>query len=114
MGTHKILIEKQVTDEQIDDILADAFYTAISYWCGSINVLKNEKGEEFKGKYASDALTKGHSINFYDAEEDRWRKLTMKRMLKALGKVNVDLEDYDSMDVDAIIQTALFGEVIYG
>lgn len=114
MGKHEILIKKTVTDEQIDDILADAFYTAISYWCGSINVLKNEAGEEYKGKYASEALTRGHSINLYDYEEDRWRKLTMKRMLKALGKVNIDFDDYDGNDVDAIIQTALFGEVIYG
>ena len=114
MKHYEIVTRRLVTTDQINNILADAFEHGISYWCGEINIIPGMNGKVFKG-YASDALTKNYALNLYDAEGERWRKLTLKRFLKALARFpDFDFENYDSSDADRLVQSAVFGEVIYG
>ena len=50
----------------------------------------------------------------YDFEEEKWHTLNMSRLLKGMSLSKIDLEDYDAVDADTVIQNAVFGEVVYG
>lgn len=105
-------INKTIEDETIDDIMADALHSAISYWCREARII----GEFPKNqKYLSDCLSVGHEIELWDAEEDEWHTLNKEKLLKALAQTpDFDEYDYDNHVVDSLIQKAIFGEVIYG
>lgn len=113
MKTFEVLVRKTVTDQEIDDIMVTAFEGGITYWCGEARVIAGQDGKPFIG-LASSALTRNHAINLYDSEEERWRKLTLKKLLKAFSKLNFDFENYDAGDADNAVQTAVFGDIIYG
>lgn len=111
MKKYKINIFRDVTQQQIDDMMAAMFHTAISYWCGEIRY-KTEPTE--KVEFMSDALTRGGTYELWDFEEEKWLTLDLDKFLKAMSKINFMDEDYDDNDVDDIVQNAVFGEVIYG
>lgn len=112
MKTYTVETIREITQEQIDDVLADAFEHGVSYWCDEIRVKKQPKGENYT--YASDALTRGHNVALHDAEESKWEVLTIDSFVKALGDMQFDFDNYDAMDADAVVQKAVFGEVVYG
>ncbi len=113
MKSYLIESRKEVTQEQIDDIMADALHTAISYWCGEVRYRKHFEPKE-EVKYMSDALTRGAVIQLWDFEEEKWLNLDLHRLIEAFGKIQFPFDDYDNNNVDELIQTAVFGEVIYG
>lgn len=123
MGNYVVVTTKEVTPEQVDHLLADAFENSgISYWCGEVRVKESPDGGEYE--YASEALTRGHTLLLFDMEESNpetnhktygvWKELTLDKLLKAIGERNVDFEQYDGPEADAVVQTAIFGEVVYG
>lgn len=109
MKTYKIITEREVTEEQINDLVSTAFEGGINYWCGEAKT-----STELGDNYLSEMLTKGATIKLYDEEEEKWHSLTLAKLLKAMGEYWVDLDNYDSDDADALIQTAIFGKVVYG
>lgn len=111
MKKYKITITQEVTQEQIDDIMAGALHTAISYWCSEVRYKRRPKEEV---KYTSDALTRGGVLELRDDEEEKWVTLSLTKLLKALSGKPFNFDDYDNLDVDDLIQRAVFGEVIYG
>lgn len=113
MKTYTLETKTEVTQEQIDNIMADAFHTAISYWCDEIRYRKHFEPKE-EVKFMSDALTRGAAIELHDFEEDKWHTIDLHRVLDALSQVKFPYDDYDNYNVDEVIQTAVFGEVIYG
>lgn len=111
MKTFDIVTKRTVTQEQIDDLLVDAFEGGVmSDWCEGVVII--EEPEE-KYKYASEVLTRGGKLKVVDTESEVY-ELTLNKLLHALGETGLDFNNYDAVDADAVIQTAIFGEVIYG
>ena len=123
MRTEKILIQFSisVTDQDIDDIMAAALEGGICYWCGDVDVVGKRLG-----RYASDQISKGGKLILYDAEEDDRYELTREKFMSGLkmwlenggadriSDGGLEVSEIDADDADAIVQYALFGEVVYG
>ena len=116
-NSHLVVVNHEITDEEIDDIMADALDSGISYWCCRAEVVG-----DYLGEYASDQISRGGELILYDAEsDDKW---TLDRD-KFLNGYKLSIEqgyfagdicdtDYDSGTADIIVQLALFGEVVFG
>lgn len=113
MKSYTVQTTSQVTQDQIDDVLADAFEHGISYWCDAIEVFDDTMQDD-EYKYISEALTRECSLRLHDREEDRWVYLSITSLVEALGGLQFNIDDYDAADADALVQKAVFGEVIYG
>ena len=111
MKNFEYSVKVTIRPTQVDDLLADAFYSGISYWCDELRY-DTEPTEDVN--YMSEALTRGAVIGLHDSEEDKWEQITIEKVLQAIADEQVDFEDYDSSVADAVIQRACFGEVIYG
>ena len=119
-GTHNI----RITSQDIDDIMTSALEGGITYWCGEAEVVG-----EYLGEYASEQISRGGTLILHDAEsEDAW-ELNLEKLLRGIGiaieeSYLADYEWYDSESIDpcqidgdvadAIIQFAIFEEIIFG
>ncbi len=109
MKIFKVNTTLEITQEQVDDIVATALEGGITYWCDSAYaepVINN--------KYASEMLSLGSTIKLHNSEDNEWYDLTLNDLLKSLGDTKFDFNNYDSLDVDQVVQKAIFGEVVYG
>ncbi len=114
-------IKVELTQEDIDDIVAGALEGGITYWC-----CKAEVVGEYLGEYASDQIARGGSLILYDNESDDKWELTLEKMLTGIGlwlesggcsaleDGKLDLCEVDGEADDCIVQYALFGDVIFG
>jgi len=111
-----------ISDEDIDDIMSAALDGGITYWC-----CKAEVVGEYLGEYASEQISRGGTLKFYDIEDGTVSELTLDKFLNGLrlwienerafeltdaGRLNVG--QIDALAADAIIQYALFNDVIFG
>lgn len=120
-------LEIALSMEDIDDIMCGALEGGINYWCYRAEVVE----DEYLGEYASEQISRGGSLNLYDSEEDAVHLLTKEKFLKGIelwaknpvgcncleqkdGKLRFDTCNADAIVCDAIIQYAIFGNVIYG
>lgn len=111
-----------LTMQDIDDIMSTAL-DYITYWCKRVEV-----GEgTYLGEYASDQISRNGTLVFYDAEsEDKWM-LTLDRFIAGFkaavkngygtdwfedGKIEIGF--IDGPAADAIVQYALFEELMFG
>ena len=120
----KVEIRVELTQENIDDIMVAALEGGINYWCSEASP---ECGELLK-EYPSEQISRGGALLLYDFEEEAYRRLDLEKFLKgfklwvenggdeygAIEDGKVDCCNIDADCADAIIQYALFGEVIYG
>jgi hypothetical protein len=120
----KIKYEKDVTEEEIANVIITALEGGCNYWAG----LDDSKpgwnykpiGEP-KSTWATKLILEGKSITLYDVEEedDDW-VLTLENLLQGLSlnarrrSHDCDLDNMDGVTADCIIQYALFGEIVYG
>lgn len=116
-----IAFEVSYDDECIDDIMTTALEGGITYWCDEAKVVG-----DYLGEYASEQISRGGVLKLHDPEEDQYYELTLDKFLTGLKKVvsergldviyegKIDSSEIDSEDADAIIQYAIFGEVVYG
>lgn len=126
MEDYFVTVEKKinVTQQDIDDIMATALEGGITYWCNKATVVG-----DYLGEYASEQISRGGTLILHDAEEDYEYVLNIDNFLEGLQQAIEDhwFEDYewyignelDTCNVDAevadvIIQLALFGDIIYG
>ena len=117
-------IKIKLTEEDIDDIMC-------SFLEGGVTALWFDEVDpcgDLLGEYASEQISRGGELWFHDREEDAWYKLTrkkffegFKRWVESGGDIydavtggKVDTCNIDAICADAIIQYALFGDVIYG
>jgi len=125
--TYKIQVDKQITVEDIENIMVTAIEGGIGYW----SVLKANTPEwvnKPKGlpvsQYATQLLVEGKEVVFFDSEEnekdaDHWT-LTLEKLLNGIVKntnerpQDADLDNMDALTADCIVQFALFDEVVYG
>lgn len=111
-----------ISDEDIDDIMAAALEGGITYWCNKAEVVG-----EYRGEYASEQISWGGSLKLYEAEGDEVYELTLDKFLTGLrlwieyehsytltkgGRL--DVSEIDATAADAIVQYALFSDLIYG
>lgn len=111
-----------VTQQDIDDIMAAALEGGINYWCYKAEVIG-----DYLGEYASDQISRGGKLKLYDMEGGEKYWLDRDKFLNglklffeqdydqngALDSGTIDAAQIDANDADAIIQLALFGEVLY-
>lgn len=110
-------VKHTITTKDIDDIMADALEGGITYWCGRAEVVG-----DYLGEYASDQISRGGSLVLYDIEdEDEHWTLDLNDFVAGYkssieqGFWSGDFDnDYDSTVADAIIQLAVFGEIVFG
>ena len=122
----KIEFEVVVTNEDIDDIMCSALEGGITYWCCNAEVIG-----EYLGEYGSEQISRGGKLRLYDSEEDKAYELTRGKFMKGLKMyfakqiaggfldstghgLCLDPGYADAFTADAIIQYALFDDVIYG
>ena len=122
----KVELVVEVTDEDIDDLMCGALEGGINYWCNEAEVVG-----DYLGEYASEQISRGGQLKLYDCEDDEVYELDKEKFLKGLemyiknptadnileqidGVMKLDCCNADAYVCDAIIQYALFGEVIYG
>ena len=118
-----------ITDEMIEDILCSAFEGGITYWAGNVSC-KDEEDMQKVGGYKHEYLTKTKLkdavMYIHDAETGEKFTITKKLIIFALQKMdNPEYKyrkalkrilngDWDADDADIVVQTACFGEVVYG
>lgn len=114
-------IDVNLSQQDIDDIMAVAMEGGICYWCRKAEVVG-----EYLGEYASDQISRGGALILHDAESAQTWELTLEKFLNGVKlyfeqgcHVNVednaiDTCDIDANDADCIIQFAVFGEVVFG
>ena len=114
----------KITAEDIDDIMCSALEGGINYWCGKAEVVG-----EYLGEYASEQISRGGSLMLHDIENDEADELNLKKFLKGIqmaiqhnyyaeyewcNGTELDTCQVDAEVADAIIQLALFDDIIYG
>lgn len=122
----EVNVKVEVTDVDIDDIMAGALEGGVNYWCRKVEVVE----DEYLGEFASEQISRGGSLKLYDREEDAFYILTKELFLNGLkmylekphpyditeGTRNgyrLDTCMADAVVCDMIIQYALFGQQIY-
>ena len=119
----KAEIRTVLSQQDIDDIMVCALEGGITYWC-----FKAEVVGEYLGEYASEQISRGGMLKLYDMEGGEKYWLDLDKFLNgfklwlendgdqygAVENGEVDCCNIDAECADAIIQYALFGEVIYG
>lgn len=108
----------------IDDIMLTALTGGITYWCRRV-----EPKGEYLGGLSSEQISRGGSLKLYDSESDDVYELDLQKFLRGFkawlesggdtygavdGSGNVDCSNIDADCADAIIQFALFGELVFG
>ena len=116
-----ISLDVDLSQQDIDDIMAVAMEGGICYWCRKAEVVG-----EYLGEYASDQISRGGALILHDAESAQTWELTLEKFLNGVKlyfeqgcHVNVednaiDTCDIDANDADCIIQFALFGKLVFG
>ena len=115
--------------EFLTDLLCTAMYDSSWFTC---SVHKDTKYEVYKDANEKNmciedvwayVLLNGGYINVCDEEEGEEHRLALKDIIKGFENVmynyptmyaNIRNEDYDLYDADAVIQCAIFGEIVYG
>ena len=111
-----------VSDEDIDDIMSAALDGGITYWCRRAEVVG-----EYLGEYASEQISRGGTLKLYDIEDSTVSELTLEKFLNGLrlwienertfeltDAGRLDVGQIDALAADAIIQYALFNDVVFG
>lgn len=123
--TVKVEMEIILSREDIDDIMCGALEGGITYWCKRAEVVG-----EYLGEYGSEQISRGGILKLHDMEAEKIYELTKEKFLKGVelwaknpvgcncmeqidGKIRLDTCNVDAVVCDAIIQYAIFGEVIY-
>ena len=116
----------EVTQEDIDDIVAGALEGGIDCWCDDVKVVG-----VYLGEYASEQISRGGRLLLHDFEKDETYTLDKEKLLNGLkmyfekphpfdileeidNKLRIDCGNANGIVCDMIVQYALFGEVVYG
>ena len=118
----------RVSNEDIDDIVCTALEGGINYWC-----CEAEVEGKYLGEYASDQISRGGILKLYDSESDDVWDLDKPKLLNGISLaiingflleyewakfeneiITIDTCQIDAEVADAIIQYALFGELVFG
>ena len=119
----------EISDELIEDILCSAFEGGITYWADNISCEDNKDMKKvggWKHEYLTKTKKKDAVMYLHDAETGEKYPITKKSIIDALQKMDNPKYQYtkalnriligqsDADDADIVVQTACFGEVVYG
>lgn len=120
-------ITKTITEEEIKNLIIDSIETGITYWATLHNDTEQfekyyDETELTTSEIVAEILLSGGSVKITDIEEGEEPKfdLTLDRLIVGIQKNaetrpwDCDLENYDGITCDCIIQYAVFDEVIFG
>jgi hypothetical protein len=122
----KISPPYDLTKQDVEDIIVGSFEGGCNYWIDSIGnkIVGNEIIWEGKEKglptsiFISNTLLQGGSIYIKNEDEDEVFILSLDALIKGIKKVykhgTQDIDQYDAMSYDCIIQYAIYDEVVYG
>ena len=115
----------KLTQQDIDDIMVAALEGGINYWAGEAEVIEEKRVAD----WGHEQIARGGVLVIHDIEDpdEKW-ELTLEKFLNgfklwvedsgdqygAVQGSEVDCCNIDAGCADAIIQYALFGEVMYG
>lgn len=114
-----ISMQKQVTGEDLRDILITAVEGAINYWAGPIDWIESDtvgyldaienfgKGEETFIIVEDDDPTVQYRVGAHRLADG------LQRWVNYTGRTSLDPGDIDAGDADAILQFAIFGHLAY-
>ena len=109
-----INVPTTVSNYNLDCILCTCFEGGSDYWIDSVEVVADDYK---KGEYVSEVISHDGMLKaFVDGEK---HLLTKPMLLKGCELYIPDRgqwrpDDFDADDTDAILQNALFGDVVYG
>ena len=120
----KVKTAIELTIEDIDDIMVGALEGGITYWADRADVVEEKRC----GEWGHEQIARGGSLMIHDFESDKTHELNLENFLSgfrtwvekgydyygAVTKGKVDCFHIDGYCADAIVQCALFGDVIYG
>ena len=119
----------EISDELIEDILCTAFEGGITYWADNISCEDNKDMKKvggWKHEYLTRTKKKDAVMYIHELETGEKYPITKKLIIDALQKMDTPEykytkaldrilnEQYDADDADIVVQTACFGEVVYG
>ena len=118
----------EISDELIEYILCSAFEGGITYWANNISCHDNKDMEKvggWKHEYLTKTKKKNAKLIIHTMSGGEVT-ITKKSIIDALQKMDTPEyeytkvlgrildESYDADDADVVVQTACFGEVVYG
>lgn len=115
MKKYKIPSNLYVNEQELDDIV-DSAINWCDYWCDLLDYGKQPKN----CKFMSEALSHGGTLVFHIDEPFKKNgetkfELTTEKLLKGIADYGeFDLDAFDGPTSDAVVQQALFGEVVFG
>ena len=119
----------EISDELIEYILCSAFEGGITYWANNVSCKDNKDMKKvggWKHEYLTRTKKKDAVMYIHESETGEKYPITKKSIIDALQKMDspeykytkalgrILDETYDADDADIVVQTACFGEVIYG
>jgi len=125
---NKITRTVEISDKLIEDILCTAFEGGITYWANNVSCEDNKDMKDVGG-WKHEYLTKTKkkdAVMYIHTMDDCKPQITKKSIIDALQKMDdpkykctkalsrILEETYDADDADIVVQTACFGEVVYG
>ena len=125
---NKITRTVEISDKLIEDILCTAFEGGITYWAVNVSCEDNKDMKEVSGwkhEYLTKTKKKDAAMYIHTVEGGKV-KITKSLILEALQQMGdprykctkalsrILEETYDADDADIVVQTACFGEVVYG
>ena len=124
-----INIKREIPDELIEHVLCCAFEGGITYWANNVSCEDNKDMKKvggWKHEYLTKTKKKDAVMYIHDTESEEKYPITKKSIIDALQKMDTPEYKYtkaldrilngqwDAYDADIVVQTACFGEVIYG
>ena len=118
----------EISDELIEHILCSAFEGGIVYWADNVSCEDKEDMQKVGG-WKHEYLTKTKkkdAVMYIHTMEGEKAKITKKSIIDALQKMDnpkykytkalgrILNESWDADYADLVVQTACFGEVVYG
>ena len=118
----------EISDELIEFILCGAFEGGSTYWATNVSCKDKEDMKKvggWKDTYLTRTKLKDAVMYIHTIEDDK-HPITKKSIIDALQKMDTPEYkytkalnrllngDWDSDDADIVVQTACFGEVVYG
>ena len=116
----------EISDELIENVLAEAFMGGIVYWADNIScedIKDMHKVGGWKHEYLTKTKKKDAVMYIHDGETGEKYPMTKKSIVDALQKLDAEhsetldrilSEQYDADDADIVVQTACFGEIVFG
>lgn len=123
MDKFKVQITKEYTDEEMEDIVVTALEGGIGYWACLDNTtddFKDQPKDTPTAVWCWQLLKEGKELRFLDEEDDGAEyHLCLSCLLNGIrlateqGFWDGDMDTLDALVADAILQYAIFNDIIY-